>query len=120
MRLISLILLVTPALGAQVVIQQQDSKVTVAIDGKPYTEFVYGSGVTKPYLDPLRAASGTLMTRRFPMQTGLGETTDHPEHRGVWFGHFMTQLGAQTGNGLFFLETGDIRWFWRAGETRCD
>jgi hypothetical protein len=87
MRLVSLIWLVAPALCAQVAIRQQDSKVTVAIDGKPYTEFVYGSGVTKPYLDPLRAASGTVMTRRFPMQTGLGETTDHPEHRGVWFGH---------------------------------
>ena len=87
MRLASLILFVAPALCAQVAIQQQESKVIVEIDGKPYTEFVYGAGVTKPYLDPLRAASGTIVTRRYPMQKIPGETTDHPEHRGVWFGH---------------------------------
>jgi hypothetical protein len=87
MRLISLISLATPLLWSQVVIQQENSKVVVNIDGKPYTEFIYGAGVTKPYLDPLRAATGTVVTRRYPMQTTLGETTDHPEHRGVWFGH---------------------------------
>jgi hypothetical protein len=55
MRLISLILLAASLLCAQVAIQQEDSRVVVTIDGKPYTEFIYGAGVTKPYLDPLRA-----------------------------------------------------------------
>lgn len=41
----------------------------------------------KPYLYPLRAADGTIVTRGFPMQKVPGETTDHPHHRGVFFAH---------------------------------
>lgn len=74
-------------LAAQVAIQQHQDHVSVAIDGKPYTDFVYGSGVTKPYLHPLRSASGTVVTRAFPVDSKSAGSTDHREHRDMWFSH---------------------------------
>ena len=36
---------------------------------------------------PLRAPSGTVVTRGFPMEKIEGESTDHPHQRAVWFAH---------------------------------
>ena len=56
-----------PAAG-QVKIAPGAEKIAVEIHGKPYTDFyVAGPEVTKPYLHPLRAASGTYVTRMWPM-----------------------------------------------------
>jgi len=73
----SLVLLSAAALAlpaaAQVKMTPGDGKVSVEINGKPFTVF-YMSGtafdaqVTKPYLWPLRAASGTAITRSWPME----------------------------------------------------
>jgi hypothetical protein len=72
-------------LAAQVTLSQSPGKVSVEIDGKPFTEFFTDTG--KPYLHPLRAASGTIVTRLFPMETAEGEVKDHPHHQGLWFAH---------------------------------
>ena len=80
-------LLVTAILNAQVMIVKMENRISVAIDGKPFTDLFFGPDVTKPYLHPLRAASGTIVTRGFPMEKIPGESTDHPHHRGLWFGH---------------------------------
>ena len=64
--------------------------VHVAVDGKPFTDFVLrGGNAMKPYLWPLRSASGKEVTRKFPMDpTSLeGEPKDHPHQRGLWFAH---------------------------------
>jgi hypothetical protein len=76
-------------LPAQVKITQQgNEKVSVEIDGKPFTEFFVGPETKKPYLAPLRAASGTIITRQYPMKEDVpGESHDHPHHRGLWFTH---------------------------------
>lgn len=76
-------------LCAQVkVAQQGNQKITVEIDGKPYTEFVIGPETHKPYLAPLRTAGGGVVTRAFPMDAKVaGEAHDHPHHRGLWFTH---------------------------------
>jgi hypothetical protein len=76
-------------LAAQVkVTQQGNQKISVEIDGKPFTEFWMGPETNKPYLAPIRAASGKLVTRGFPMQADVpGESHDHPHHRGLWFTH---------------------------------
>jgi hypothetical protein len=76
-------------LCAQVkVAQQGNQKITVEIDGKPYTEFFIGPETHKPYLAPLRTASGVVVTRAFPMDDKVpGEAHDHPHHRGLWFTH---------------------------------
>jgi hypothetical protein len=73
---------------SQVKITTGADKVAVVIDGKPFTDFVIGGeDYAKPYLWPLRAASGTVVTRYWPMdKTHKGESSDHPHHRGLWFG----------------------------------
>ena len=58
---------------------------TVTIDGKPFTTFHNGTDAGKPFLAPLRSASGKIVTRRFPMEDVPGESRDHLHHRGLWF-----------------------------------
>ncbi len=73
---------------AQVNVKVQEDRIRIDIQGQPYTDFVIkGDGVTKPYLWPLRSASGKVLTRSFPMETPPGEPHDHPHHRGLWFAH---------------------------------
>lgn len=72
-------------LHAQVRISPDSLAVT--IDGKPFTTFHYGSDANKPFLAPLRSASGKIVTRRFPMESVQGESRDHLHHRGLWFSY---------------------------------
>ena len=70
---------------AQVKVTRAPDRVAVEIDGKQFTALYSGPG--KPYLHPLRAASGRIVTRLYPMETVAGEPHDHPHHRGLWFSH---------------------------------
>src|SRR3954466_2024842 len=89
MKSILFLMVATLPLMAQVKIAQQGKeKITVDIDGKPFTEFWIGPDTHKPYLAPLRSASGIVVTRAFPMNPDVkGESKDHPHHRGLWFTH---------------------------------
>ncbi|HTS26289.1 MAG TPA: PmoA family protein [Bryobacteraceae bacterium] len=102
--LLSAALLAVPA-RSQVKITPGTGKIPVEINGKAFTDFyVSGPEVAKPYLWPLRAASGTYITRMWPMEnvpeefdseTGFaivngqstGKVPDHPHQRGLWFAH---------------------------------
>ena len=53
-----ILLLAAAALVAQVTFQQYPDRLSVVIDGKPFTELFYGPGVRKPFLHPLRSADG--------------------------------------------------------------
>src|SRR3954453_23697692 len=57
----------------------------VTIDGKPFTIFHTGADANKPFLAPVRSASGKIVTRGFPMENLPGESKDHLHHRGLWF-----------------------------------
>src|SRR5450759_5851716 len=107
-------------LCAQVKITQQGKeKISVEIDGKPFTDFYVGPETAKPYLHPLRTADGKVVTRGFPMVTDIpGEAHDHPHHRGLWFthgdvngydfwGNEPDQKGAGKGKGTVVLERVD-------------
>ena len=61
--------------------------IAVDIDGKPFTTFHYGAESGKPYLAPLRSASGKIVTRRFPMEEAEGDSRDHVHHTGLWFSY---------------------------------
>jgi hypothetical protein len=61
--------------------------IRIDVDGKPFTEFHYGTDDNKPYLAPIRSASGKIVTRHFPMEMVEGETRDHLHHRGLWFSY---------------------------------
>ncbi len=82
-----LYLLLALPLAAQVKITQGTDRISVNIDGKPFTEFFVSADVNKPYLHPLRSASGKVVTRYYPMELVEGESRDHPHHRGLWFTH---------------------------------
>jgi hypothetical protein len=76
-----------PAL-AQVKLTEGPEQITVEIDGKPFTVFyIRGKDLNRPYLHPLRAASGKIVNRSFPAGQLPGETTDHPHHAGLFYGH---------------------------------
>src|SRR5687768_13048003 len=73
---------------AQVKLTQGPEQITVEIDGKPFTVFhTGGKDLNRPYLHPLRAASGRIVNRSFPAGQLPGETTDHPHHAGLFYGH---------------------------------
>jgi len=86
-RLVLILLLAAAYAGAQVKLFQSPNAVFVEIDGKPFTALYYGGDLPKPYLHPLKAATGTVVTRGYPMEKIAGETTDHPHHRGAWMGY---------------------------------
>ena len=71
---------------AQVKITKQPDRIAVEI-GKPFGDFIYGSQAPKPYFAPLRSASGTIVTRKYPMEEVAGESRDHRHHRGLWIGY---------------------------------
>jgi len=66
---------------------QVPGQIDINLDGKPFTTFHSGANEGKPYLAPLRAASGKIITRRFPMENVAGESRDHLHHRGLWFSY---------------------------------
>ena len=73
---------------AQVTLTQGPEQIAVEIDGKPFTVFyISGKDLNRPYLHPLRSASGKVVNRSFPAGQLPGETTDHPHHAGLFYGH---------------------------------
>jgi Methane oxygenase PmoA len=77
-----------PPASAQVTLTQTPEQIAVAIDGKPFTVFyIAGAGLNRPYLYPLRSSSGKMVTRSFPAGQLPGESTDHPHHAGLFYGH---------------------------------
>lgn len=75
-----------PAQG-QVSFKKGATRIEVEIDGKPFTAFHFGTEWDKPFLHPLRAPSGVVISRGFPVEKIEGESKDHVWHRGLWFGH---------------------------------
>jgi hypothetical protein len=73
------------SLSAQV--QYSADQHAVTIDGEPFTIFNYGANAGKPFLAPVRSASGKIVTRGFPMENIAGESRDHLHHRGLWFSY---------------------------------
>jgi hypothetical protein len=92
-------------LSAQVKISQGTHKISIEIHGKPYSDFyisgpdpsfpgadknLTGADLMKPFLWPIRAASGTYVTRAWPIEQSDEEKDikgDHPHQRGIWFAH---------------------------------
>jgi hypothetical protein len=82
---LALCLAAAASLTAQVRFTPADK--TISIDGKPFTTFHEGADVAKPYLAPVRSASGKIVTRGFPMENIPGESRDHLHHTGLWFSY---------------------------------
>ena len=76
-----------PADHVKLVRADADRRVDVLIDGQPFTSYIWPVRLKKPVLYPIRAASGTLVTRGFPLDPRPGERVDHPHHVGLWFNY---------------------------------
>ena len=87
MRFAAFLLLFATSAFPQIKLFQSPNAVFVEIDGKPFTALYYGGDLPKPYLHPLKAATGTVVTRGFPMEKIAGEPNDHLHHRGAWIGY---------------------------------
>ena len=81
----------------QVTVARQADRITVEIEGKPFTALHTSKDVRKLYLHPVLTSTGKRVTRAFPMEQVAGESTDHPHQRGIW-------IGAERVNGLDFWE----------------
>ena len=73
---------------AQVAFSEGTGKIAIEINGQPFSDLYLPPNAPKPYLYPLRSATGKAITRQFPMAEVPGESRDHQHHRGLWFGHF--------------------------------
>lgn len=74
-------------LAAAVSFHPGEDAVEVRVDGKTFTTFHYAAKWDKPFLHPLRTASGDIVTRRWPVEQKTGEIEDHTWHRGLWWTH---------------------------------
>ncbi|MBM1105156.1 PmoA family protein [Aurantibacter crassamenti] len=66
---------------------EADKKVTVHVDGKLFTSYLYSDDISvlkKTTLYPIIAANGETITRGYPLNTRPNERTDHPHHIGAW------------------------------------
>lgn len=70
-----------------VVERKAERRVDVSVGGKPFTSYIYPQSLEKPVLYPIRSASGTLVTRGYPLEPRPGEAADHPHHVGHWFNY---------------------------------
>lgn len=84
---LNLLALFSIASAAEVRLTPLADRVRVEIDGRLFTEYVFGDGATRPYCYPILADDGTSLTRDFPMKQTAGEETDHPWHRCITFTH---------------------------------
>jgi Methane oxygenase PmoA len=84
----------------QLTVDESAKRVDVAIDGKPFTAYIWPDTVKKPVLYPIRDAHGTLVTRGWPLDPRPGERADHPHHVGLW-------LNYENVNGIDFWNNSD-------------
>jgi hypothetical protein len=75
------------ALQVTVVPNESARRVDVTIGGAPFTSYIWPERLRKPVLYPIRSATGTLVTRGWPLDPRPGERVDHPHHVGLWFNY---------------------------------
>ncbi|MGH9407138.1 MAG: PmoA family protein [Terriglobia bacterium] len=82
------------AVGANLPVQmnRHGNQIEVRVGGKPFTTYYFDPSVAKPYLQPLRSAEGTIVTRGFPVENTVPEAHWHdrglePHQRPLYFAH---------------------------------
>jgi hypothetical protein len=75
------------SLKVKLVSDDAKRKVDVLIGGELFTSYQYPLNLEKPFLSPVYAPGGTVITRGFPLEPRKGERIDHPHHIGLWFNH---------------------------------
>ena len=66
--------------------ERQDGYVDILKDKKLVARYVF-KNTPRPYIYPLYAPNGEMVTRNYPMKQDVpGEPADHPHHRSFWIG----------------------------------
>ena len=73
--------------GVKLVRSDVKERVDIYVDGSLFTSYRYPSGFEKPYLFPVNAPNGSVITRGYPIEPRKGERVDHPHHTGIWFNY---------------------------------
>jgi hypothetical protein len=88
MRTVALLLsLATLAIAGGPRFRRSPDMIEVHLDGQPFTAFHLDAKWDKPFLHPLRSASGEMVTRGWPVDPLAGDSNDHTWHRGLWYSH---------------------------------
>lgn len=79
-------------MAATVEVQRNQDRIEVTIDGKPFTAYYFSPVTAKPYLMPLRTASGVVVTRGFPVGNDASagnpkSSAFEPHQRPLYFAH---------------------------------
>lgn len=77
---------------AYVEFQRHGNRIEVTIGGRPFTTYYFGPETAKAYLQPLRSAQGTVITRDFPLENAIPPSHEHdpalePHQRPMYFAH---------------------------------
>ncbi|MVM38346.1 hypothetical protein GO730_13470 [Spirosoma sp. HMF3257] len=84
-------ILTSQAQSNQIQLTHDEAKkrVTVTVDGKPFTAYIYPGPTVlkKPVLYPIISAGGNFITRGWPLDPRPDERIDHPHHVGMWFNY---------------------------------
>jgi len=62
-------------------------RIDIIIDDALFTSYQYSQNFEKPFLYPVNAPNGSVITRGFPLEPRKGERVDHPHQVGLWFNH---------------------------------
>ena len=73
--------------GVTVTVKEAERRVDITVGGRPFTAYIWPTSLKKPVLFPIRTATGTLITRGFPLEPRANERVDHPHHVGLWFNY---------------------------------
>lgn len=69
------------------VLNEDQKRVEVNIDGEFFTSYIFLDTLEKPVLYPIMTIQGNPITRGFPFAPRAGERFDHPHHIGLWFNY---------------------------------
>ncbi len=77
---------------SSVELKSHDNRVDVSIGGTPFTTYYVLPQVAKPYMMPLRTASGVVVTRGFPVENDASAgnpkaSSFEPHQRALYWGH---------------------------------
>jgi Methane oxygenase PmoA len=80
------------ASAASVKLERSQDRIDVLIDGRPFTTYYLSLATAKPYLMPIRSASGAVVTRGFPVVNDISSADPkspgfEPHQRPLYFGH---------------------------------
>jgi len=81
-----------PLTAGSVKLVRSGDKIDVLVDGRPFTTYYFSPETAKPYLMPLRSASGVVVTRGFPVVNDVSAGNPkgpsfEPHQRPLYFGH---------------------------------